>query len=613
MEFRIDYGNINLPQHFAADLMLYASIDGRASSLANGEVVFYDPERGHQHIMTIEVLQAMDACREFRSLEEHIQGVLKALPELKGQAEAVRRVLRGLIDRGLLVSDQEFLARFSQASVQAPDGPVDVYIRACDRPEQLRRLLASLIEYEARFERRLRYVLVDDSVQEESLRRHAELLREFSEASHCTVEHVERERWQRIVTGLCAALPESARALTAMLVRDTGFAGRRGGGIGKNLITLLSAGRRYLLLDDDFVFRMRRHPDFVPGLAFDARANAIRTYADQASALGAGTELEHDPVADHLDACGSTLAQLARRRGCELGREQLRGLAPGRHSALRPDARAALTVNGHRGASGAGGLAWLYLLDAPGRAGLLRDRDTYLTSLGDPQVWFGTRAHLVSQPGNFTPFAVDNRQLRPCTSPFGRSEDALFGALVHWSDPGAFELSLPYSIGHLQEARRDRGSALNHPETPDINVCLAELARDAQGDLYAQAAPQRLAMYAARLEDLSAASDRDIAAYLAEFLAYRRSALVEQLQAAAERSSDAPLYWGADLRQVVEANGKALIEPGAPRFAGWAEDADTATCASQFRHEAETLARGLRAWPAAWEAASGLGQSWQER
>lgn len=610
MEFKIDYGTTNVTPRAPQDPTLYASIDGRASSLANGEVVFYDPETLHTHVMTVEVLQAMDACREFRTLDEQVERVLQTQPALKGQGEAVRRVLRGLVERGLLVSDVDFLARFRATETAPPLGAVDVYVRACDRPAQLQRLLASLLAYEKQHARGFRYVVVDDSTRRDAIGDHAALLREFGAASGCSTVHIDAERWQGIVSALGSQLPGHADALRAMLWRDPAAGGRAGSGIGKNLITLLSAGRRYLLLDDDFVFPLRRHPEYVPGLVFDARAWGIRTYADQATAVAAGDDPAFDPVEAHLRSCGASLSQIVGEPGFEFGREQLRGLAPARQAALRPDARAVLTVNGHRGASGSANLGWVYLLDAPGRAGMVRDRDTYVATHGDPQVWFGTRAHQVAAPGNFTPFAIDNRTLRPCTSPYGRSEDALFGALVQWSDPNAFEMNLPYSVAHVQEQRRDRGASLSSAETPDLNLCLAEMAREARSDLHARAPGQRLAMFAARMEDLGAASDRDAIAYLSEFLAYRRSALVEQLQATAERSADAPIYWGADLRQLVEANGKALIEPGAPRFAGWPADATAEECSARFRQETATLAQGIRAWPAAWEVALSENGRW---
>ena len=76
--------------------------------------------------------------------------------------------------------------------------------------------------------------------------------------------------------------------------------------------------------------------------------------------------------------------------------------------------------------------------------------------------------------------------------------------------------------------------------------------------------------------------------------------------AAAEKQP--PLHWMADLRSQVEAQGKALVERGVPRFSGWPDDTDAAGAAQRFRDEAGELVAGLQAWPDAWDVA--LSQRW---
>ena len=75
-----------------------------------------------------------------------------------GQRDNVRRVLENLGARGLLVSDGDFLQRIATSTAQAPAPARAVFIRACDRPAQLERLLKSLADYERRFGTTRRYV-----------------------------------------------------------------------------------------------------------------------------------------------------------------------------------------------------------------------------------------------------------------------------------------------------------------------------------------------------------------------------------------------------------------------------------------------------------------------
>jgi hypothetical protein len=611
MDYRIDYGSIALNPSRPADAPLYASVEGRVASLANQEVLFYDPATDRNHVMTAQVLQAMALCREFQPMERQVQCVAEGVPGLQGQETAVRRVLEGLATRGLLTTDDAFLLRFSRMTPESLAPPTAIFIRACDRPAQVRHLLQSLQAHIARFGVSYRVVLVDDSSNSDAIRDHAELLRHFGEASGAAVVYVGQETWRAVAADLAKALPEHASSIEALLRRDAGYRGRRGGGTGKNLIGLLAAGERYLLLDDDFLFPLKRHPEYQPGLALDARAWAVRSYADQRQALDAGGEEAVDLIEQQLALCGQTIGgALGRVDGFSMTRADLQGMAPSRSAALQPDARITLTINGHRGAAGASGLTWLYMLNAAGRAQFTASREVYSATRDDPPVWFGTRRHMLGTGSNFTPFAVDNRRLLPPTSPYGRSEDVLFNALVQLAQGDARMLDVPCSIGHVQEGRRDRSALLTQPETPDINLCFAELARHVATDLYAADAAPRLALFAARLDDVAGGSDATVLSYLNEFLTYRRSTAVEQLQLVAASAADAPDYWKTDLNSLIEANARAVVERAPPRFAGWAEDASSDDCVAAFRREAATLSAGMRAWPAAWTVALEQRDTW---
>ena len=598
MDFTIDYGSMNLS---ARDTELYASVDGRVAHLANGEVVFWPAGQDGNHVMTVQVLQAMELCREFRSLDEHIGRIVQQLPGLQGQHDAVRRVLEFLRNRGLLVSATDFLKAFTQVDAVEPAPFFGLCIRACDRPAMVQRLLASVLEHRQRYGSAHRVLLVDDSQDAGHAATHAALLREYAERSGQRADYLGRDGWDACVGLLARA--HGGDALKRLLQRDPAFAGRRGGGIGKNLITLLTAGHRYALLDDDFILPLHRHPEFAAGLAFRGGL-APRTFASPDAALEAGVLPDNDPLAEQLAVCGRPLAAaLGQGPGLLFTAQQLKGLAPSTLRTLNGAAPVSMTVNGHRGSAGASGMGWLFTLDAAGRAGLVADRDTYLRGLDDPAVWFGARAWRVTTGGNFTPFLVDNGSLTPCTSPHGRSEDALFNALLSLSRRGSVVLEAPYAIGHRQEPGRERAALLKRPETPDVNLYFAELARDSTAALKAADPARRLQGFAGVLRDLGAASEADAAMAMREFLGYVRSRLVESLQRTLETAKEPPIYWAADLRAVVEVNAKAVIARGEPRFAGWPEAADAAACVAAMRGELDDLADGLELWPAAWDAA----------
>lgn len=609
--FSIDFGTVASTP--APDSVpLFAAVNGRVASLGGDEAVFHDPATDRSHVMTTQVLQALNICREFLPMDRHVQNVCAQLPNMQGQSAAVRRVLDSLATRGLLVSDDAWLQRLQQAPKSDPAPVSGLFVRACDRPSQLKALLASLLARPMLAGPLQRVVVVDDSRNAAAVAEHAAALAEFAARWPQPVHHMTPSLWRGIAEEAQSALPAQAASLAAMLLHDPAYRGKRGGGQGRNLITLLAAGSRYLLLDDDNQFPLHRHPEARDQLSVGDAAWAIRTFADHTSAVAAGTE-DTDALQAQLGICGAHLGELLQRGAVKLDRNALRGLAPSRDLILRGDARVALTVNGHRGGSCSGGINWLLLLEPVSRAGYATDDASYLAHRADPSVWFGCNTFSPSRVANFTPFAVDNCRLMPCTSPFGRGEDSVFNALVAVSDSLAVQLHMPWAIGHLPEAGRDRSSQIGKPELLSINTVLTELIGHVAADLYADDVAPRLAFMAARMDELAQGSDTTVISYLREYLVYRRSALVSGLQRIGHPDNPMPAALRNDIKAQLNANGQAMIERGALTLADTPDLVTSADCAAQFRHESRVLAQGLRDWPAAWDYALTRREAWLER
>lgn len=599
MDFTIDYGTISTSRGGAGET-LYASVPGRAALLGEGEVVFYDADMDRNHVMTEQVLRALDLCRGFQSMGEHVQRLAEAVPGLQGQQAAIRKVLESLAARGLLVTADACVQRLTRAAkpTPAPCGPI--FVRTADRPAQLKALLQSLAVQHAQAALPSGIVVVDDSRDAASAAQNRQLVDHFRQQYAVGCQHVDAEAWAG-VPGLLAGGVGAPEDLAGLLARQHGGQrGRIGGGVGRNLIGLLGQGSRYLLLDDDFVFPLRRHPDARSGVAFKAPAWAARTYTSRDAALAAGGTDVQDPFAAHLAICGQPLGALFREHPeMRLTPESLRGWQPSTSGWMSSEARVLFTLNGHRGNSGASGISWLYLLGKQPLAPLLAEPSVFEGLRGDPPVWWGTDQLQVSKVGVFTPFAIDGSLPMPPTSPFGRGEDALFNALAVLMHADSVQVDLPWAIGHCQDSSRDRSALLHEPERADINHCFAELARQAKDEIQAQDAWRRLLGFATRLEELAEASDAGLAGFLREQQTYARSQIIARLQDALKQWPDAPEVWRRDVTAMIEANGRAIIERSAPRFSGWPEAYSEADCLQAFRREADVLVRGLRQWQAA--------------
>src|SRR5262249_50222022 len=145
------------------------------------------------HVMTMQVLQALDQCREFRTLDDHAVRIEANVQGLAGKSEDIRRVLDNLVQRRLLLSDEDFLSRLR--STPRRDAPPQraVYIRACDRPDRLASLLSSLVDYERRHQAKRRYVLIDDSASPANCDAQRDVLRKFANTTGCEVAYVGRD------------------------------------------------------------------------------------------------------------------------------------------------------------------------------------------------------------------------------------------------------------------------------------------------------------------------------------------------------------------------------------------------------------------------------------
>lgn len=604
-EFQINYGNMNFAAPAlrpAADAPLYAAVDAMVAPLSSDEFAFISKDSGERQVLSHHVLQSMDQCREFRTLDEHVSRVASVVPGLT-QHDRIRKGLEGLAKSGLLVSDRDYLAKLERPAETSPRSLHAIYIRACDRPKQLRLLLNSLADYERKFRVARPIVLLDDSVEETNRDLNRDLLREFARAVGNPVSYIGPAERTKLRERLIKAVPQARGSLEWLL--DRGPRTRRpGGGRSWNLALLLSAGRMFAMLDEDFRFPLRRHADTRDGLEPNpAQAASARFYRRIDDALTAGEEDTQDPFELHLAVCGDRLGAALAREEYRLDRNSLRGINLGRLEHLRGDARVLYTLNGTCGSSGTESALWLYQLDADSRAEFWADREAYLRNVEAQSLWYGWLRAKPATVAYFSPFLFDNREMLPCTNPDGRGEDGLASAATQFCRPGSLVMHLPTAIGHAQEIARKRSDVTMAAHTPRFNHFLRDYVSNQAGSSKASDPARRLGLLGEVIGDLGAADASTLVSSLDEYLSFVRADVVERLQNQFEVLADAPVYWQADVRSIVRDNGNALLKHGAPRLGDWPMDIDEAGCAEAVRAELVDMAQAWRDWPALWNVA----------
>jgi hypothetical protein len=611
LNYQFNYGPTpasGLPTRVDPNAPMLASEDGLVASLSSQECIFQIKRSGEPHVMTFQVLQALDQCREFRTLEEQVSRVTSTIAGLADKRDEVRRVLESLIQRKLLISDDAFIKRLTHVTRRTPAPFRAVFIRACDRPAQLAQLLISLTDYERRHRAGRHYVVLDDSVLPAHVNEQRDLLREFARTTGCKASYIGSAERKKIIDRFAKAVPQAKSILPSLLVREGHSQAQRfGGGRGWNLALLLSAGGRLAMLDDDLRLSFKRLDSARPGLDPNPKAQAYaHFYANMEEALTSGTEITRDPFELDLAVCGQSLGAAT---DYPLDRAALRGLNLSRLELLNGDSRIVATHHGAYGSSRTETGLWLYQLDPASSKEFWAERASYVRNTDAQFVWHGVDQARVLEVAGFTPFTMDNAQMLPCTNPVGRGEDGFASALMRYCSPDSLILEMPEAVGHVQETARKRADKTLAAHTPRVNHFLRDYVQRQFGLFKAADPGQRLHFMADVLRDLAGASPSDRVAHLREYLSYVRADIVDRLQHQFEAYADAPVYWQADARAVVEANAKALLAHSAPpRLGDWPEDIDTTGCANALASELTGMADAFEQWPALWQHAAEQGE-----
>lgn len=591
-----------------ANAPLFASVVGIAADLGGSECVFRTPD-GQTHVMTHQVLQAMDCCRAFLTLAEHTQAVRQVIPS--APAEGITRVLESLVARRLLISEQDFIAALQTQAATAADAPLQLLIRAGERGEGAAPLLQSLAAAGDWRERVTQLTLLSATANATVRAQQQAQLDALSTQTGARTRLIDAVELQARLKRLAGKDPQLLQALDALVA--SGSTATPGQAF--NLALPLLAGQRSLLLDEHARWPLRRHPEFRRGIELrPVDRVAARFFNTHADALNAGTaEVQGEYLSEHDLACGATLGSLfAPERSSAWKAGDLRGVAL---SEFLTDAGATTiigTLTGARGAPRSLRGEDLFVLDAQSRAAFNGDRERYLAQLQRAQLWTGTRRAALTRHSADLPLTLDARQFMPFALPFGGGAGSGLAAMLRIARPEAVLLHLPDAIGYADSGRIAAGDIGKQAVTPDFDRFAADYLTARVGDIRAQSGALRLQTAAALLQDLAESSPPALTAFALEYLQFARSDLISQLQRAAEEAgADAPLHWLADLRSIVTVNGRALVQADVPQLGG-EPVSDAAGFATRLREQLQQAAGAMQAWPILWdriqdEAASSKG------
>jgi hypothetical protein len=591
-----------------ANAPLFASVIGSVADLGGGECVFRTVD-GQAHVMTHQVLQAMDRCRSFLSMAEHIQAVRHVIPS--APAEGIQRVLENLVARRLLVSEADFIAAMQASAGVVNNAPMRMLIRATDGGDAAARLLQSLAAATDWREQIAEVILLSTASATRSSTLLQSRLDAFAKTTGCRARVIPAEEQRTRLRRLLGADARASLSIESIV----GTQGQVNAAQSFNLALSLIAGGRGLVLDEHMQWPLQRHAEFRRGLELrpvdQVSARFSAALAVPAAIGEAGSE---GLLREHDLACGARLGSLLggdRSSAWKLG--DLRGVSLSEFLIDSGDCRIIGTITGARGSLRSMSVEDMFLLDAESRASFSADRDRYLAQLQRANVWTGTRRAALARRSSDLPLTLDASGFLPFALPGSSAAGTAFSGMLCMARPDAALLHLPDSIGY-DDGARGAAEIGKQPLTPDFDRFVTDFLVTRAADIRAHTGAVRMRSAATMLRDLAEASPADLSAFTAEYLQYARSELIGRLQRAAEEAgTDAPVHWLADLRAIVTVNGRALVQSQLPQLLGDA-DADTGAFASRLAQRLLQTADAMEAWPALWdrlqdEASSAKGRS----
>jgi hypothetical protein len=595
MEFEFNFGEKTLAQGIKKNEAIYASVLGVALPLSHEELVFMDRESGENHVMTQPVLQALSLCQNFKPIDQHVRTISQNIPELANQVGAIEQVTSFLINKDLLIEDKAWQESLCEVSQQFSTKSAGIVIRISQQPKQLKRQLQSLVKYQNKFKSNFSIQIYDDSLSDKLEEQFESICREFKKELNITFFN---KTWQKqFIKMLTNEFPNKTEIIKWLLEKNNN---QYSGGRVWNFALLNNAGKKFLFFDDDYIFESRVIGKTSQKISMQDKKELNVGFSLSLSEIrDASVECDKDILTSMINTCGQTVGNWLSTSEIEfLPLENLNLLELQRVNSLS----VIKTIgNGSWGSPRTDSNFWLYFLEGKQKQEFWKTRETYLDNIEASNLMHYSDNYEFLSLTRFVPSAIDNSSMMPFAVPFSQSEDYFFNAVTLFCYPNQVSLHYPVMMGHIQAQNKNRLSANYIARTPNFNKFLADYALTLIQSTDAQNPQLRLKTLSHYVMGLADSCDQNILNRLKEYLSQIRSDMVLTMQQQLAQSPDAPVYWQADVRELIEANGKALLQGNAPILGDWDKKFTEQNCIDTARNELVNFANAMQLWPDIWE------------
>jgi hypothetical protein len=577
---------------------------------AGDDVLLQDPERAAPTVLPAFELDLLAQCTHFAAVEEHAAAAASrtGLP-----ADGVTQRLYDLVDRGLLISKQDVIARArAAAEVEADTVPTldRVAVITSGRPASLATCLWS---YREQYGAEIELVVFDDSpdpaVQDENRRIAAEA------GAGGEILYAGEAEKRRLVTELSARSGVEPDVVRAAMTEFDGCTFHCGAN--RNAVLLDAAGGAVLMVDDDTSARAAFPADGSDVMRLSSRYDpwSLRFFARIEDARDAADWQDVDLLAWHRRFLGRSPAGCAFHSGkrevplavdadgVALDMNEADGALIAAFSSGR--GRVVATTAGVVGDSGMGMPLSFLSLRGRARERLLED---YQTNRATRAVHRGANMATVSNTQLFmgAHVAFDVRATIPPFPPVLRNSDGVFGAVLRTCAPESYIAFLPWLVEHAPPDARaaDFDQVVRSLSRVRANDIIRHLAHAYEPGAGVADPTVRLRAFGHYLTALGTMPEADFYAFVRHQIIATVGGRIELLTSTVNQENAQPEQWAEDCAAVITEGLRAVTEEEIVV-------ADITGSVSDERHRRFQRAlhrygRVIDAWPSLLAAAKGL-------
>lgn len=543
---------------------LYCRSDTVRFPLGHHSQLVYSKLSRTAHILPSHLLDLLDCCGTFKSLDEHEEDCYQYFHPGEAVNGSLEKLLRELVERGLLVSYSR-LVELCRKPLEASDGSArisTVGVITRNRLESLKRCIVSYIENGKKYGRTHGFVVMDDS-EDLHVRDEARgVLQSLAKSYGAALSYAGAEEKTRFADALV-----TSGGIPVDVVNFALFDPERCGysvGANRNALLLHSVGEIIFSADDDTVCRLATAPEVKPGLAFDARGDFMKFwfFPDREAALRSVPPVEEDVLEGHeqllgrsLSYCVSSLADPSRLLFDQIDSRQIAAIQSGR-------GRVMVTFNGLLGDSALPAPVGYLLLSADSRERLVRSRADYRSAFTSRELLRVTDGNYISANAWCVTAALgyDNRTLLPPFMPVLRGEDDLFGFTMRACFNDGYFGYLPSAILHAPPDRRAYSPGDLEEFASGVRMCNVILACINSLNAWPGLldARERLHALGDHLTSVASLPRQDFEEFVLVHLYRMQSEYLSFLEGSLQAYEESPEFWARDVEKYLDAVREAI-------------------------------------------------------